>query len=371
MAPNAATVTTPAPAAGDAPMGPLIPFVRAAYEHTEPANLDDSRILNANTQLIGPVEIPAYGYLRSLLILVQATGGAGAGATGTADAPYNVLSEVALHDVNGAPIVGPVDGFDLYNINKLGGYAAFDDPALGPAFSAISGTGGNFSFLLRVPVEVNNRDALAALPNMNAGSTYKLRLSLAPSTVVFATPPATTLPTVRVRVWAECWSPPSASNDLGQMQAVQPPALGTTQMWSKYIAPVVVGANTIQLRRVGNLIRDLIFIHRNGSGVRADANLPDPFQLYMDGRLITNEGFLVRRTYMRERYGIPAASLDVGIFCLDFAHDFDGRMGGELRDGWLQTAQSTRLELQGSFAASGALTILTNDVAPVGNVYIG
>jgi hypothetical protein len=153
-------------------------------------------------------------------------------------------------------------------------------------------------------------------------------------------------------------------------QAVQPPALGTTQLWSKNIPPVTLGANTVQFKRVGNLIRTLVLVHRDGSGVRSDANLPDPLQLFMDGRLIFNEGLAIRRNYMRERYGVPAASIDAGVVVIDFAHDFDGRMGGELRDNWLQTAQSTRLELQGSFAAAGALTILTNDVAPVGNVYL-
>jgi hypothetical protein len=349
---------------------PLVPFVRASYEHAEPANIDESRQISASSQLIGPVDVPAYGYLRSLLILVTATGGVGAGVVAHADAPYSAIDEVALHDVNGAPIVGPFSGWDLYQAHKWGGYAAFDDPALSPSFSAVGASGGNFSFLLRVPVEIGNRDALGALPNMNASSTYKLRLALAPSNRIYTTPPGTTLPTVRFRVWAECWAPPSAMNDLGAQQAVQPPALGTTQLWSKNIPPVTLGANTVQFKRVGNLIRTLVLVHRDGSGVRSDANLPDPLQLFMDGRLIFNEGLAIRRNYMRERYGVPAASIDAGVVVIDFAHDIDGRMGGELRDNWLQTAQSTRLELQGSFAAAGALTILTNDVAPVGNVYL-
>jgi hypothetical protein len=375
IAVQAATLTPPAnspqgtpPAEGVA--APVVPFVRASYEHTEPANIDESRQLTTSSQLIGPVDVPSYGYLRSLLILVTTSGGSGGSAVGDPDAPYNALAEVALHDVNGAPIVGPFNGYDLFLANKWGGYAAFDDPALHPSFQSVQAASGQFGFMLRVPVEVNNRDALGALPNMNASSTYKLRLTLAPSTDIYDTPPATTLPTVRVRVWAECWAPPSASNDLGQPQAIQPPALGTTQMWSRNISSITAGANTVPFKRVGNLIRALILVHRNASGLRLDANLPDPVQLYIDGRLLTNEGLAVRRGYMRERYGVPTASIDTGVLVFDFAHDFDGRMGGELRDGWLQTATSTRLEVVGSFANAGALTILTNDVAPVGNVYL-
>jgi hypothetical protein len=348
----------------------VVPFVRASYEHTEPANIDESRLITAASQLIGPVDVPSYGYLRSLLILVTTTGGSGGGAVGDPDAPYNALQEVALHDVNGAPIVGPFNGYDLFLANKWGGYAAFDDPALHPAFVPVNATTGQFGFLLRVPVEVNNRDALGALPNMNASSTYKLRLTLAPSTEIYDTPPATTLPTVRVRVWAECWAPPSASNDLGQPQAIQPPALGTTQMWSRNITNITAGANTVQFKRVGNMIRTLVLVHRTAAGLRLDANLPDPVQFFIDGRLLTNEGFFVRRGYMRERYGVPTAGIDTGVYVFDFMHDFDGRAGGELRDGWLQTATSTRLEIVGSFLAGGRLDVLTNDVAPVGNVYL-
>lgn len=368
-----ATVTRPAdtngqPADQAGAVGPLIPFVRASFEHTEPANIDETRTPGATSQLIGPVDVPSYGYLRSLLILVEATGGAGAAAVAQADAPFSALAEVALHDVGGAPIFGPYSGWQTYLTNKWGGYAAFDNPSLHPSFSAVAAT-GNFSFMVRVPVEIGNRDALGALPNMNASSTYKLRLSLANLSAIYSTNP-TTIPSVRIRVWAECWAPPSVSNDLGAPQAVQPPALGTTQLWSVTTPTVSAGQQQIRLPRVGNLIRNLVLVHRNASGVRLDANLPDPIQLYMDGRLITNEGRAVRRGYMWERYGVAAASIDAGVLVFDFTHDFDGRAGGELRDQWLQTATSTRLELHGSFAAAGTLEVLTNDVAPVGNVYL-
>jgi hypothetical protein len=42
----------------------------------------------------------------------------------------------------------------------------------------------------------------------------------------------------------------------------------------------------------------------------------------------------------------------------------------ENRDLWLPTLGSTRLELQGSFGGAGVLTVLTNDVAIAGSVFI-
>ena len=58
------------------------------------------------------------------------------------------------------------------------------------------------------------------------------------------------------------------------------------------------------------------------------------------------------------------------MFPYEFCHEFDGHVGNELRDGWLPTVQSTRLEIVGSFANAGALDIITNDVAPAGEVFV-
>lgn len=369
MAGSAAQVTTPSDQGpGATPVIPSVPFVRASYQHTEPADLDRTlTALTATSQLIGPTDVPAYGYFRSLLILVQATGGAGVAAVAQPDAPWSAIGEIVLHDVNGAPIVGPFTGYDLYLAHKYGGYAFQDDPVSSPAFQ-VPQTSGNFSFLLRVPVEIADRDALGSLPNMNASSTYKLRITAAPNTSVFSTQPSTQ-PAVRFRAWAECWAPPSASNDLGQPQAVTPPAMGTTQMWTKFQDDIANGFNNVRFQRVGNLIRNLVLIYRNGSAARTETGLPTDLQLFVDGRLLSNEAVLVRRHYMRERYAHTTA-IDVGVIVLDFDHDFDGKVGGEMRDNYLQTNTSTRLELQATFSAAGNLEVLTNDIAPVGDIWL-
>lgn len=346
---------------------PLVPFVRAAFEHVEPF-LDVSNVISANQVLIGPTDVPAYGFARSLLLFVQATGGAGAAAVAKEDAPWSSLAEVTFHDVNGAPIVGPLTGYDLFLINKYGGYVGVGDPASMPEYSAVAAT-GNFAFMLRVPLEVSNRDALGALPNQNASANYKLRVVQGASTDIYGTNP-TTFPTMRIRAWLEAWAAPAATSPTGAPQAVQPPGVGTTQMWSKYVPNVASGFNTIQLRRVGSPIRNLIFVFRNTTPARNESNFPDPLQLYIDSKLITNEAQAIRKRYMRERI-IAQAAADTGVFVVDFTHDFDGLVGGEMRDQWLPTVQSTRLELQGTFGAAGTLTILTNDVAVVGNPYIG
>src|SRR5712664_591215 len=151
--PNPAQMTAPPDrsGAGKAP-ALLVPFAQAAKLHEEPI-IDRTTTMTASSQQQGPYDVPAYGYLRHIAVLVTGqTAGNAAATTYTADGPFSALFEVALTDVNGAPIVGPVSGYDLYLINKYGGYAFMTDPRQSPLFLATTGaggTGGTFQFLLR------------------------------------------------------------------------------------------------------------------------------------------------------------------------------------------------------------------------------
>ncbi len=386
---NAATVNPPANAPGGKNNAPalLVPFVRAAEEHREPFN-DVSFALSAvATSLAGPYDIPAYGFLRGVFLQVDATGGNSAGvAVFQEDGPWSAIQEVQLFDVNGAPIFGPVSGYDLYLINKYGAYADAADPRTSPYFAIQLTTGagcGNFSFILRVPVEVSLRDGLGALGNQNASSTFKIRTTIAASTAIYSTAP-TTLPTMRIRHLLDAWTQPPATDLQGNANATMPPAHGTTQYWSKTIFNLAAGQQTVRLPRVGNYIRDLIFIARdnaNGTRTTGGSDMPDPTSIFWDTRLLNAYPRGLWRHQMQQKYGYIATSpetaaiqnnpnaLDNGVFVEDYLHEFSGHAGAELRDGWLPTVQSTRLELQGSFAAATVLTVLTCDVSPAGQIF--
>jgi hypothetical protein len=360
--PHAATAQAPAV---------FVPFTRGAYEHSEPI-LDVSQIIDANTHIIGPFDVPAYGYLRGLIVQVNATGGVGGGATVAKfeDAPWSAIAEVVLYDVNGAPIVGPLSGHDLYLLNKWS--QVNSDLVAGPVFSDVvvgAGASGNFAFLARIPVEISNRDAAGALPNQASNSTYKCRITMANSAGIYTTAPATTLPTCRWRVALEAWSQPNPTDLMGRPQQAEPPDVGTTMFWTKTTKVIAAGNQTIRLDRVGNLIRDLIVVFRNNTPVRDTVDLPDPIQLLWDGRIVTNEMRDLRRHYMWERFGYAASSLDTGVLVFDQLHDLNGDAGGELRDLWIPTTQGSRLDIVGNFGVAGVLTILTNDVQPVGSIY--
>jgi hypothetical protein len=351
---------------GAAPRTVFIPFTHAAHEHTE-AISDDSLLVGANVTARGPFDIPSYGYIRNVYLLVTTTGGVDGTAAATEDAPFNVLQNVSIEDVNGTPIVGPYNGDELFLVNKYGGYQFYSDPEQMPFYTSTPCT---FNFSLRVPVEINPRTGLGCLSNMNSSATYKLRYSINQGVGGIVSALGTgTLPTVRVRAYLEAWSlPPSASRDGFPIQD-EPPMLGTTQYWSKKIVNVSAGQQTIPLQRVGNQIRMLVAVFRNATPVRNDTNYPDPLTFAWDARTVFVEPRNLRQQYMAERYRYARVAKDTGVYVYDFAHDGNSHPGGE-DDGhlWLRTVQASRLELTGSFGVAGTLTVLTNDVAPVATV---
>lgn len=84
-------------AKNDRPM-PTVPFIRASALHREGAFFDNgaSTLLTASQIDYGVIEVPAYGYVRNIVILVEATGGANGLATVAAaeDAPFSVLQNI-------------------------------------------------------------------------------------------------------------------------------------------------------------------------------------------------------------------------------------------------------------------------------------
>lgn len=336
-----------------------IPFTAAAHRHVEPVGVDTPAILGAAQQQRGPFDVPAYGFMRHIILEVSLAGGTlGAGAL-SADWPWNVLQNLQISDVNGAPIFGPLDGFAALQATLWGGYSYRQDPRLDPGFDGTI----NGRFFLRIPVEISKHNGYGSLANQNAAASYKLSYTVNTSAAVFATAP-TTAPTPTIRAHLEAWSQPNEVDLAGRPQLREPPGHGTTQFWSAFTKATVLGQNNVQFPRVGNLIRNLVVIARNAAGARADNVMPDPLQVFWDARSLTLETQALRTKLAYESIQSPAAR-DVGVFAFPFDDLVVGHAGDEEPNFWLPTMQSSRLELQGVTAAAGTLQVLTNDVAPV------
>jgi len=339
---------------------PTVAFTAAAHEHTEPA-FDFTVTPGAAATTQGPFDVPAYGFLRHIFILATATGGViGAGVLST-DYPFITFSEVTLLDVNGGQMFGPYTGYQTFVANKWGAYAFRTDPTLAQDYVATI----NFTFGMRIPVEILHNNGLGALANQNAAAAYKVRLGINASTAMFTTAP-TTPPNVRVRGYLEAWSQPTQADAVGRLQSTVPPAHGTTQFWTVFTKSLVTGDNVILLPRVGNLIRNIVMVIRSNAAppVRQTvANEPDPIDVRWDARQLLNESTLYRRQRMAEQ--IPGGAIEDGVIAYTFTADVLGHAGDGSAELFLPTVQATRLEIHASNWQVGTVEILTNDVAPV------
>lgn len=380
------------PASSDRAVVPVVPFIRASAEHREPVFDLQRQLLTTGPIDLGPQDIPAYGYVRSIVLLVTGTG-ATVGATFFEDGPWSAIQNIALTEPNGAVIAQFNSGYDLFLANKWGGYRhpTGNDPRMSPVY--LQDALGNFAFLLRVPVEISAREALGALPNQNSAANFKLRISLANGAAAATGPLYTAAPTaqatVRVRAYLEAWDQPEV-DVAGQTNQTQPPAMNTTQFWSAQSFNVGAGQQQVRLTRVGNYLRNLIFVwRRTSTGLRSTdglGGLPDPTTLFLDTRPLDT---IEKNNWLNQMFertgcggratagsltaavaGDVANGLDNGVFVYDFCHEFDQGLGRETRDLWLPTLGSSRLEVQGNFANAGTLTVLTNDVAVAGNVFL-
>lgn len=372
MAPSGTNATTEGKNE-KAPM-PVVPFIRASNLHREQA-FDVTNVMTSNDADLGPFDVPAYGYMRAIVLVVQATGGSGTTVTLTEDAPWNALKNIQLTEPNGATLLQLNGGYELYMINKYGGYRGYTELKQHPLFSTAVGSSANLSFLIRIPVELSARDGLGALPNQNAAATFKVRFTRAKTADVFGGT-VSSPPSVRIRGYLEAWDQPDVMT-AGQQNQTMPPAMNTTQFWSSQQFQYPAGDFAVRLTRMGNYLRNLILIARRSAGTRAngDADFPDPMEYRLDTRVVD----LIERqqwlSQIYERYGYTgtadaSGARDSGVFPYDYCHEFQGRVGFENRDLWQPTLGSTRLEFKGTWANAGTLTVLTNDVSPVGDIFV-
>jgi hypothetical protein len=347
-------------------------FVNASTEHTEPAY--DSGQVAAGTTLSN-IEVPAYGYLNSLfcVLTVTSTGNAATVTAGDAGV-FGAIASIGLTDVNGANLFGPMPGYEAMLTNKYGGYQFASDLRTSNFFAATTvgsgATAGSGAFAFRIPVEINHRDGYGSLPNMNAASTFKLNCAIASLASQFGVAPNGAV-TFRLQVWLEAWMLPAASAVDGSPNEQAPPGVGSYQRWVMNTLTVNNGANTLRMPNVGNLIRNLILVFRNATPVRVDSTFMDPIAVNVDGLSVLNHARNLQKHYMIERYGYigtadAANGLDTGVFVYPFTCELDGHPGFETREMYLRTNQATRLEVVGTTTAAGTLTVLTNDVIPVG-----
>lgn len=359
-----------APAGSTAPPA-LGRFTAGALSRLEGPHFDQTIVPTATAQSFNLLEIPTGGWERTIYLLVSCTTAGNAAATAfQADGPWSAIQEVTFRDARGNTVIGPLTGYDLYLANKWFGYKFGTDLTNSPNYSVTTGasaTGGSFSFVLPIPLELIGRDAIGALANGASNTALRVNLTLAPSTAIYSTAP-TALAGVRVRAFHEAWQQPAGA------YAGAPTGAGTFHQITKTSYQYTASENRIALARKGNPIRALGFVFRTAANARTATPAllgVNPFQLFYEGSDLVSGSEDLLRFQMWERNANATSGFDTGVLVLDWANDFDGKVGSELREQWLKTQPGSRVEVRFTAGVAGILDVLTDEVVPAGDmVYV-
>jgi hypothetical protein len=360
---------------------PMIPFTRAARKKSRLIGQIGPVQLGAGLQQIAPLQVPANGYLRNLIldVTLTETGTNAATVAFQNDAPFNVLQQISLAAANGDSLINPIDGFTLAMVNKYGVFGSqLQDPLYDPTFTKVTGsgaTGGSAHFQLKVPVEIDPRDALGALANMAANQSFLLQMFANTSGQVYSTPPTNPV-NLTITVTAEYWAAPSGTNPQGIPQQTTPRCNNVVSLLQTQTPPIVASTDqTIQLVNVGNTVRWIMLILRTAGGVRDEADWPNVMNLLVNNDLWeykTKNNWRREMAFNYELFGgvqaVPTVNcLDNGVYVLT-SFTNDGASGGAVasssanRDLMLVTGSGTALniEAQNWGASAGSLLVLTN-----------
>jgi len=409
----AAPTATAAPASNgteQAPNAPqaasVVPFVRGSGKGKYKFFSKSGLTLTTASQDLGPIDIKAYDYMRSILVTVTTTAAGGATGTAQADAPFNVFTTMAVKQPNGQTMYQVSSGHRAAMIQKYGFYRGFGDPRSDPAYFV---NGSWASFALRIPFELDLRDALGALPNKDAAAPFSLELTLNTLTNVFGSSQGTS-PTLTVEAWLEAYDqPPTTLN--GQMVQTTPPNMNTLQRWTEQNITMSTGQFDARVRKLGNYLRMLIPIMTNSSNVRiglatagtaaslASTNFADPVQIVLDEDVKDNISAADWQRRIWEVWGYgqtnpgtattvaagvatagaasgatpnmgqdAAGGLDTGVFPIQYC--VDQRDITENTNFYLPTIESEDYLLRGSWgSAVSKLVTLVCEVLPQGDIF--
>lgn len=375
------TPMAPAPAKDSGKKGQTValrPFITGT-RRIDQQTYDNTTTLATSTTRLPTYQLDTDGYVRGLYILCQATTAGNSAATAfEEDGPFIVYQTVQFSDTNNKPIVGPLTGHDLYLIQKYGGYGFSSDAKASNIYSVTTGagaTGGSFTFVLKVPIEIVARDGLGALENKSASAVYKLDLTLNTIDNVYSTNP-TNAPSIRTRIEQFGWMDSDQQDYMKSPADPNPPALNTVQYWDKQTLTLSAGAINQRLNTFSGLVRNLIFELRDSTGSRSqgDSDFPDPFELHYDKTVPIDRLKLIWRQMISEYWGYSAAteatatanSRDNGVYPEPYTLDYGLQPGAESRFGYLPVTSATSLVVRGTIGGSGThtLNVFVNYVWP-------
>lgn len=346
-----ASATAPNPAAQEVGRVPQTtvavpaggPFIRYAQKAWQPGYNADSGFGKRISQPLPAVS----GYLRGLLITVNASGGSGT-ASLAADAPWSVLQSIDLKDPSGQNIYPTLDGYSLYLINLYGGQVGQNgaqDPATLPSFVAVDSTTGDFSFKLWLPLEFNS-SGYCSLPADNSAETPRLQIVLAGAAQVYDTAPGT-LPDISVSVQTPYWAVPN------NLSSLAPPDVGASAQWlvtSLTNSPSSGSYKRLLDPEVGQFVHTKIYVYRDSNGVRQDFFPATGLEQWIDNFQYRSEDFTDRTDDMYKQFQVNRPT---GVIAYSWRDSVQTSVStADDGERLLVTNGATKVELAGSWATN-------------------
>lgn len=338
--------------------------------------------LSSSTQSLTPYEFQVDGYLSRALIRVTAvTAGNSAATAFQADGPFIALQSVVFEDIGGKQILGPITGWNLYVLNRFGGFVYNADVKANTTYAVTTGTGatgGSFNFTMPLPIQVRKRDGMGSLPNRNASATFRLKLTINTSAAVYSTAP-TAAPTVTVRIEQQGWATSDQRDYKGNGVAPTPNGVGSLMYTDVESIVLSAGQFTQRMGNYGGLTRLWAFELRdsNGSRSQGETDWPSLFEIEIDKVKCYSRSVNTWDHMMSEDYGLSntaESSTAVntklnGVKVIHWLDDFGLQPGAENSFRYQPVTPNTAIYLSGTVGGSGAhtLNVMKNYLSAVGD----
>jgi len=377
-----------------------VSFIRGSGEGRYVFEVQSGLVLG-NAQDIGPIDVKAYDYMRSIVLLVQTTAAGGGTVTSTfsSDAVFNTVSYLRVKQPNGQTMYSVSSGYHAAMIQKYGLVRPapwgcdprqdeiFTNVGLGSQASLggnVAGTAPVINFALRIPFELDLRDALGALPNKDAAAPFTIELGLNSTSTIFTLAPQTA-PTIKITPILEAYDQPPETLD-GKGVETTPPNMNTLQRWTEQSVTMASGSFDVRVRKLGNYVRDLVFITKSSAGARLTAanGWSDPVQIVLDEDIKDNLPLRVWEKDIGEIWGYgrllggatvapaldTAGGQDTGVFPYQYAASRDNPFVEDVAK-YLPTIESEDYLVRGqSWGANvSKMVILKGEVLPRGDIF--
>lgn len=373
--------------------GGQVPFLVASNIHSAPNVGSPITFTPGAAQQEFVININPGGFLKGMLMQVTWSGGNIGGSTiGNPDWPFSLFSSISLENIDGSPILYPMNGYAYYIWQKYS-RPWRGDPATWNDFNPTYAAGG-FSYFIGPELF----DTAGVLDNTDARSQYRLRFTfdLASKTADLVNAGGfgtVVIPAVTITLSPYDWAQVDAQDLQGHSQQQVPDglALHTLARHENFTMSGTGANNQYKHVNVGNEMRWWAIITRAQAATPANAQTSiaqradgfgDPIRYTLDNRTLfvkhPAEVFHDAAQFYTPEYfpgqapqNFPAAgqfpqARDAGVYLFP-------RFRRNSRDSmfWLQTTNATFLQIETTTLAAtnlGSAEVISDEVVPVGDI---